>query len=238
MFEAVNTVAYYPAGQPFSMFDDSGQTIYFIPARELSWAAWVADGDAALVLPSSPAPASLLFRDGSSLEVGTDVSEVRFVAATPAGWLWNDGGNLIEFRLDAATKSVSSAVLGQFSSTLNWILISRTDLTPNVAPSMAHQIAIPNQQAITCPGFMPSRLEPFTFARVTPGDPNSLRSGPGTSFAKVGELPGEAVFSVMSGPTCAENMAWWEVEFYDLNGNALRGWTSEGQGQTYWLEPL
>lgn len=85
---------------------------------------------------------------------------------------------------------------------------------------------------------MPSRLAPFTYGLVTPGEPNTLRAGPGTTYEKLADIPGEMGFMVYSGPTCAENMAWWEVEYYDNNGTPFRGWTSEGQGQTYWLEPV
>jgi ABC-type antimicrobial peptide transport system permease subunit len=39
--------------------------------------------------------------------------------------------------------------------------------------------------------------------------------------------------AVLEGPVCAENMAWWKVQY-----QGQTGWTAEGQGTDYWLEPL
>ncbi|RPI93979.1 MAG: hypothetical protein EHM39_12510 [Chloroflexi bacterium] len=80
---------------------------------------------------------------------------------------------------------------------------------------------------------MESRLWPNIFARVTPGDPNTLRAEPSLTAASIGTIPGEGVMAVLEGPTCADNMAWWRVQYM-----GQIGWTSEGQGSTYWLEPM
>ncbi|MBL8133413.1 MAG: hypothetical protein JNL42_16250 [Anaerolineae bacterium] len=83
-----------------------------------------------------------------------------------------------------------------------------------------------------CPGFTTSRLAAGRAARVSPGLPNNLRVYPTvTSFVQIA-IPGGAALSVIEGPVCSEGMAWWRVRygFYD-------GWTSEGQGATYWLQP-
>src|SRR5260221_5546275 len=89
------------------------------------------------------------------------------------------------------------------------------------------------QAVITCPGFMPSRLQVGKTARVTPGEANALRSGPSLTATSIGRIPGGAVFMVVEGPTCADQTAWWKVEF-----NGQSGWTAEGKGSEYWLEPL
>ncbi|MCC7450652.1 MAG: SH3 domain-containing protein [Anaerolineae bacterium] len=85
--------------------------------------------------------------------------------------------------------------------------------------------------ALTCPGFLPSRLVVGLQARVTPGPSNTLRSHPG-GWA-IGLMPGGAVFSVLDGPQCVRGMAWWRVNYL-----GQIGWTAEGYGNTYWLEPL
>jgi len=77
------------------------------------------------------------------------------------------------------------------------------------------------------------RLAPGMVARVTPGDPNRLRSAPGSNNSVVGQVPGGGVFTVLSGPQCGpEGWTWWRVQY----GSTI-GWTAEGQGSTYWLEP-
>jgi uncharacterized protein YraI len=59
-----------------------------------------------------------------------------------------------------------------------------------------------------------------------------MRQGPGSSTAYVGEIPPGGVFTVLDGPRCASGMAWWQVSY-----NGLTGWTPEGQGSEYWVEP-
>lgn len=99
---------------------------------------------------------------------------------------------------------------------------------PNTLPEV-----LPLQPALaSCPGLLPSRLEVGLLGRVTPGGPNNVRSAPSLQAQLVGQIPGEGVFTVLSGPMCADNLPWWEVDY-----NGLRGWTAEGQGNTYWLEP-
>src|SRR5690606_19339913 len=84
----------------------------------------------------------------------------------------------------------------------------------------------------SCPGLLPSRLTVGLLGRVTPGGPNNVRATASAQAQQLGQIPGEGVFTVLSGPQCVEGMAWWEVDY-----NGLRGWTAEGQGSTYWLEP-
>jgi hypothetical protein len=85
----------------------------------------------------------------------------------------------------------------------------------------------------TCPGFMPSRLEIGEMGAVTPGPSNNVRSDPGLGNRRRGAIPGEGVFLVLDGPVCAEDTAWWQVDY-----EGLVGWTAEGEGDMYWLEPV
>jgi len=71
--------------------------------------------------------------------------------------------------------------------------------------------------------------------RVTPGLPNLIRSQPnsGAGSAIVGRIPGNGVFTVLSGPSCdGAGRLWWQVNY-----NGVVGWTPEGQGSVYWVEP-
>ena len=89
-------------------------------------------------------------------------------------------------------------------------------------------------ETVTCAGFMPSRLTIGGQGRVTPGTPNNVRSAPSPSGALVGQIDGGAIFNVLEGPTCdPAGRAWWRVEH-----NGITGWTAEGQGNTYFVEPV
>lgn len=87
--------------------------------------------------------------------------------------------------------------------------------------------------AVTCEGFMPSRLEILERGLVITSSANNLRAEPALSGALIGQLPGGAEFYIWQGPVCADGYAWWQVEY-----DNLIGWTAEGQGQAYWLAPL
>lgn len=86
-----------------------------------------------------------------------------------------------------------------------------------------------------CYGFMPSRLYAGGLGRVTlyPNLPNRVRTNPGYASDVLGMIPAGGTFYVIGGPFCADNTAWWQVSY----NNQLVGWTAEGDGNTYWLEP-
>lgn len=89
------------------------------------------------------------------------------------------------------------------------------------------------QDTAACPDAPPPRLVVNGQGRVAPGDANNLRDIPARSGAKIGEIPGGEVFSVLEGPVCADGFNWWRVTYGDLTG-----WTVEGQGTDYWVEPF
>lgn len=84
-----------------------------------------------------------------------------------------------------------------------------------------------------CPGSPTPRLTIGLQGQVTPGDTNNVRPEP-TSSTVVGQIPGGEQFTVLDGPQCGLNgLTFWQVQYGDLIG-----WTAEGQGNDYWLEPL
>ncbi|WP_119068879.1 SH3 domain-containing protein [Aggregatilinea lenta] len=88
----------------------------------------------------------------------------------------------------------------------------------------------------TCPAAPPTRLMPGIQAQVTPGDANVIRSGPGTgnSSVVIGSIPGSGIFDVIGGPQCGnDGRVWWQVRY-----GTTQGWTAEGDGDTYWVQPL
>jgi hypothetical protein len=101
---------------------------------------------------------------------------------------------------------------------------------PTVVPTATPSIVLPSGGQ--CPGFMPSRLVVGGQGRVTPGSPNRLRSAPATGTILM-NIPGGGIFDVLEGPVCTSNgIAWWRVNY-----DGTIGWTGEGQGTTYWVEP-
>lgn len=79
---------------------------------------------------------------------------------------------------------------------------------------------------------LPFRLRTGFPSAVLGSDPNNVRDLPGLESEIIGQIPGGAPFDVLEGPHCAAGLAWWYVQAGDL-----RGWTAEGQGDTYWLAP-
>lgn len=88
-------------------------------------------------------------------------------------------------------------------------------------------------QDSTCPGAPAPRLVVGEQGRVLPGQANNVRDLPSTSGGRVGQIPSEGVFAVLEGPTCADGFNWWRVDY-----DGMVGWTVEGQGEEYWVEPL
>jgi hypothetical protein len=86
-------------------------------------------------------------------------------------------------------------------------------------------------EPVICPGFQASRLSVGRNGRVTPGLPNRLRTAASTGSQVLTFIPAGATFSVVGGPICSENAAWWRVSYAGYTG-----WTMEGQGSQYWLE--
>jgi hypothetical protein len=97
--------------------------------------------------------------------------------------------------------------------------------SPNPAPTS------PVSTVMACPGFMPSWLIAGQQGRVTPGIPNHVRLAPASTV--IGHIPGGGRFRVLAGPQCSAGSAWWLVDY-----QGLVGWTSEGIGYTYYLEPV
>jgi hypothetical protein len=88
------------------------------------------------------------------------------------------------------------------------------------------------QEDPNCPGAPIPRLTVGSTARVLPGDPNNVRSDANRGAELVGAIPGGETFDVLAGPTCVDGLNWWQIQYGDLTG-----WTVEGLGSDYWVEP-
>jgi Tol biopolymer transport system component len=89
---------------------------------------------------------------------------------------------------------------------------------------------------VLCPNSPPPRLAIGMTARVVSDPPlsNRLRATP--AGASILLMPPGTTMSVIGGPQCAiiggSNYTWWQVQ-----AGTHKGWTVEGDGSTYWLEP-
>jgi hypothetical protein len=107
------------------------------------------------------------------------------------------------------------------------------------APAHAESIGTAHssvREQVYCPGTPTPRLVVGQQARVTPGLPNALRNSPGLNYTGsvvIGYIPGSGVVTVLGGPVCQDGYLWWQVNFA-----GQIGWTPEGQGYTYWIDPL
>lgn len=88
------------------------------------------------------------------------------------------------------------------------------------------------QEDPNCPGTPQPRLVIGTQGRVLPGNANNVRDIASRGGTLVGSIPGGEVFEVLDGPVCADGFNWWQVSY-----DAFTGWTPEGSGTEYWVEP-
>ncbi len=90
-----------------------------------------------------------------------------------------------------------------------------------------------NSNTTTCNGAVQVSLTVGGRGRVTPGDPNRLRSGVGTGQSQIDTIPGNGEFQVVGGPRCADGYQWWQVEY-----NGQTGWTVAGGNGQAWVVSL
>ncbi len=86
---------------------------------------------------------------------------------------------------------------------------------------------------------LPSRLKVGQIGQViinasAPTTPVNIRKAPTVDAERIGRLAPGVSFTVIDGPTCANNVAWFKVRYGDNN---LEGWLAEGQNSLYFVEP-
>ncbi len=103
-----------------------------------------------------------------------------------------------------------------------------------------HWFRVPDlsKPGTTCAGKF-TRLVPGVQAVVAgaPADPpDRVRSGPASSNAVITQIYPQTRVKVVQGPVCADGLVFWKVENAMIPGGF--GWTAEGDGTEYWLEPF
>jgi hypothetical protein len=86
-----------------------------------------------------------------------------------------------------------------------------------------------------CPGAAVTRVAKGKQARVTysNGQQVNVRSEPGVNSSKEGTLPEGAVFTIIDGPICKDDLNWWKIR----TASSFEGWVAEGEGGAYYIEP-
>lgn len=226
----LNTLQYSPSA------NGAFERIYVTTSDvELQRPHWVADGHAVLLHSFTTDSGEVLFRDSSIMPIQY-ANLSHFIAGTPDGWLILDTvtHEIIHYRVDES-QEIEIFTLGQLeaSPTPSVYTLYKPDLGASMIQTgftTVPQILVTSTPAY-CPDALPAQLTIGSTAQVIPGSANNVRSQPSTASELVGQIPSGEYFTVLDGPRCGDSMAWWRVDY-----EGLIGWTSEGQGDEYWLD--
>ncbi|MBX3080435.1 MAG: SH3 domain-containing protein [Anaerolineae bacterium] len=172
---------------------------------------------------------------------------------TTSKWEWKDrvyADTGFECPAAGRTATAQSVVGYQFLLTLLNVdydyRVSTADRTSLILCSSSNPRATPGpvgssgtgstgavSQPGVCPQNLPGRLVIGKTGRVTPGLANRLRSAGNYAASIIGKIPAGGVFTVLAGPSCDAATRWWQVSY-----NGQTGFTAEGYGNEYWLEPI
>lgn len=107
--------------------------------------------------------------------------------------------------------------------------------TPTALPTPTSTPTYITPSEITCAGAF-TRLKPDIWAIVTSGDlPNRVRTLPGTTADVITTIYPGTIVKIVEGPVCKDGLIFWKIENDSIPGGI--GWTAEGDGNNYWLEP-
>jgi hypothetical protein len=245
-----NTIRYYTDNK-----DTTPDVWYHDPAnRRIIYVRWVMGGQGYLFKASAKANDFngrffLGLRDGKIIQAHIVRDETYLLSETPDGWIMG-GKGFIDFYF-VRDGEVRRKNLAENAGTLSAVLYTSqgTPVTgiiaagpPPATPEIAQSNPAANatsSAAATCAGFnLRSRLTIGGQARVLPGDANLINSLPSRpakdpNSKTVGKIPAGGVFTVIDGPACSHEILWWKVDY-----KGISGWTGEGTGDTYWVEPL
>jgi hypothetical protein len=100
--------------------------------------------------------------------------------------------------------------------------------------TFGYNVLLDNRPLSSCSDAMPANLYVGERGIVRTGlGANNVRSQPSLSDEIIGSLPEGAVFDVLDGPVCADDLIWWRIDH-----NALVGWTAGGDSEEYFLDRI
>lgn len=244
MFSIPNVVQYV-RDEPFVYPGEmtTAPTVYFnLAGYDLNGSEihWVDNGNAFIVSSADQTEWIITSRNNPRTTVSVPLYS-RILGGTPDGWITvtTDGETSTFTYYQAAETGFNAFPIGAAVGYARAVVspelgegVGVANFPPVVMPTEAEIAAARAANAITCEGFMPSRLMMGEYGRVTPGISNNVRETPNRSGVKVGEIPGGATFLIYDGPVCSDGTAWWFVSYEDVIG-----YTAEGLGTEYFLEP-
>ena len=132
------------------------------------------------------------------------------------------------------TSTISETVTIEPSHT---ITPKPTGTSPKPTISLPPPTPLPSATPIDCTqGWTQLKID--IFAKVTGTDsdlPNRVRSEPIKGNNTVAQIYPGAIVKVVEGPVCIDDLVFWKVENAVIPGGV--GWSAEGDGSEYWLEP-
>jgi hypothetical protein len=213
---------------------DSPETSTFVQPGNIAWSAmhWVTKAE-------TTARATPVISNGNACNLASRLQIGDFVTVS--------AGEPNNVRRDA---NLSSPIIARFASGalaqvtdgpvcvdgFRWWYVSNEVLVGWTAENSSSEYwLLPLAQSPflnTCP--LAPRLGAGNLARVLPGIPNLLRDGPDANgTAVIGAIPGGEIIRVLGDSLCGTDGRRW----YPVDYDGLLGWTAEGEGSSYWLEP-
>jgi len=167
--------------------------------------------------------------------INADGSELNRLTDDPANDsspAWSPDGTLIGFSSDRDGLP-NIYVMNSDDSGLTRLTQTNSSLSVS---GWLNQTQLPLIQHPDCASSW-ARLEAGNQAKVSQESitPNRVRSGPSQADEVIVLLYPGAVVKVIEGPICADGLVFWKVENASIPGGV--GWTAEGDGKEYWLEP-
>lgn len=123
------------------------------------------------------------------------------------------------------------------TNTATFTLTPTNTITPTEFPTIPPLPPTATKPSIvSCPGVLPSQLYTGVVGYVLGGDPLpvNVRSAPTTAGQKLAQIPVNGRFTVLEGPNCNEDKAWFRVR---LENGVQEGWIAEGD-ETYFVAPI
>ena len=74
----------------------------------------------------------------------------------------------------------------------------------------------------------------YAYVNPVPPDPHVVRMGPRNASEQTGLILPNELVKIIGGPQCTDGLTWWQVT---SKQSGLTGWTTEGDGVSFWLLP-